>query len=121
MRLRLAVVLLLPAAAAATDWPFGGGPLQTRYSPLSQITAANVSGLKVAWTYDTGDAFPGSEMQCQPVVAHGVLYAASPRLRVFAPDAAPGARKGSFDPHADDRAAGRKPARSRLRGLMYWE
>ena len=121
MRLRLAVFLLLPAAAAATDWPFGGGPQQTRYSPLAQITPANVSGLKVAWTYDTGDAFPGSEMQCQPVVAHGIVYAASPRLRVFALDAATGALKWSFDPHADDRAAGRKPTRSRLRGLMYWE
>src|ERR1051325_11918364 len=98
MRLRLAVVLLLPAAAAATDWPFGGGPLQTRYSPLSQITAANVAGLKVAWTYDTGDAFQGSEMECQPVVAHGVLYAMSPSLRVFPLDAATGAPKWRFAP-----------------------
>ena len=121
MRRLLTLILVIPAAAAATDWPFGGGPQQTRYSPLAQITPANVSGLKVAWTYDTGDAFQGSEMQCQPVVAHGVLYAASPRLRVFALDAATGALKWSFDPHADDRAAGRKPTRSRLRGLMYWE
>src|SRR5215208_3178084 len=117
MRLRLAVFLLLPVAATATDWPFGGGPQQTRYSPLAQIAPANVSGLKVAWSYDTGDAFSGSEMQCQPVVARGVLYAASPKLRVFALDAATGALKWSFDTSE----AGRTPSRTRIRGLMYWE
>ena len=37
-------------------------------------------------------------MQCQPVVAHGVLYATSPKLRVFALDAATGALRWSFDP-----------------------
>src|SRR6187397_765336 len=116
------LTLLFCATLVAADWPdYGGNQARTRYSPLTQITPANVSSLTVAWTYDTGDAFKGSEMQCQPVVAHGVLYAASPRLRVFALDAATGAPQWSFDPHADDRAAGRKPARSRLRGLMYWE
>ena len=77
-------VLALLAAAPASDWPhYGGGPDQTRYSPLTQITPANVGQLQVAWTYDTGDAFKGSEMQCQPVVAHRVLYATSPKLRVL--------------------------------------
>jgi glucose dehydrogenase len=113
----LAVLLVVPAVTAGTDWPYSGGPGQTRYSPLTQITPANVSLLKVAWTYDTGDAFPGSEMQCQPVVARGILYAASPTLRVFALDAATGALKWSFDTSE----AGRKPTRTRIRGLMYWE
>ena len=39
-------------------------------------------------------------MQCQPVVAHGVLYATSPKLRVFALDAATGEQKWSFDPNS---------------------
>jgi quinoprotein glucose dehydrogenase len=109
----LAGVLTIPA-----DWPhYGGGPEQTRYSPLTEITPANVASLKVAWTYDTGDAFEGSEMQCQPVVAHGVLYATSPKLRVFALDAATGVLKWSFNPNADSKA----PSRTRIRGLMYWE
>ena len=56
-------------------------------------------------------------MQCQPVVAHGVLYATSPRLRVFALDAATGAVKWSFNPNADAKT----PSRTRIRGLMYWE
>ena len=117
MRFTVALVLVLGVTLSA-DWPhYGGGPDQTRYSPLTQITPANVSSLKVAWTYDTGDAYHGSEMQCQPVVAHGVLYATSPKLRVFALDAATGAPKWSFNPLEGATAL----ARTRIRGLMYWE
>jgi quinoprotein glucose dehydrogenase len=112
------LVLGLTALLSAADWPhFGGGPDRARYSPLAQITRENVAKLEVAWTYDTKDAFTGSEMQCQPVVAHGVLYATSPKLRVFALDAATGAEQWSFNPNADLKT----PARSRIRGLMYWE
>ena len=101
MRSVLFLGLLSIVGSTVADWPsYGGGPTQTRYSPLTQINTENVASLKVAWTYDTGDAFKGSEMQCQPVVAHGVMYAASPKLRVFALDAATGALKWSFDPFA---------------------
>ncbi len=119
MRSLLPVVALAALASnTSTDWPhYGGSPDQMRYSPLAEINRENVRNLKVAWTYDTGDAFPGSEMQCQPVVAHGVLYATSPRLRVFALDAATGQPRWSFDPAPD----AKKPTRTRIRGLMYWE
>ena len=116
----LAATLTTTSADAprSVDWPhYGGSPEQTRYSPLAQVTRENVGQLKVAWTYDTGDAFAGSEMQCQPVVAHGVLYATSPKLRVFALDAASGAPLWSFDPTPD----AKKPTRTRIRGLMYRE
>ena len=120
MRFALGLLALVALAGAPdTDWPhYGGSPAQTRYSPLDQITRENVATLKVAWTYDTGDAFAGSEMQCQPVVAHGVLYATSPKLRVFALDAATGRSLWSFDPNA---GRGDKPVRTRIRGLMYRE
>jgi quinoprotein glucose dehydrogenase len=109
---------LFASSTLAADWPhYGGGPDQTRYSPLTEITRANVATLRVAWTYDTRDAFDGSEMQCQPVVAHGVLYATSPKLRVFALNAATGAEIWSFDPNKDVKT----PTRTRIRGLMYWE
>jgi quinoprotein glucose dehydrogenase len=121
---RAPVVTVLQSAGQAAgtladaDWAhYGGGPDQTRYSPLTQMTRENVGSLKVAWSYDTGDAFEGSEMQCQPVVAHGVLYATSPKLRVFALDAATGALKWSFEPNKD----AKNPTRTRIRGLMYWE
>lgn len=119
--MRASVLLLfglLGVTSVSADWPhYAGGPESIRYSPLTQITPANVASLKVAWTHETHDAFEGSEMQCQPVVAHGVLYATSPRLRVFALDAATGARKWSFNPLEGDTS----PSRTRIRGLMYWE
>jgi hypothetical protein len=39
------------------DWPtHGNDPGGTRYSPLSQIDRGNVSQLRVAWTYRTGES-----------------------------------------------------------------
>ena len=112
------LLLFAGQAPPAGDWPhYAGGPESTRFSPLTQITPANVGSLKVAWTYDTRDAFKGSEMQCQPVVADGVLYATSPKLRVFALDAATGVEKWSFNPFEE----GTRPTLARIRGLMYWE
>jgi quinoprotein glucose dehydrogenase len=61
MRAHLFVLALLTAFTVPADWPhYGGGPDQSRYSPLTQITPANVGTLRVAWTYDTHDAFNGS-------------------------------------------------------------
>jgi quinoprotein glucose dehydrogenase len=94
--------LLLPLATASAqtvDWPlYGGDANNTHYSTLAQITPANVRQLKEAWRYDTGDEFPGSEMQSNPIVIDGVLYAATPRLRIIALDAATGKQLWSFDP-----------------------
>jgi len=108
-------------AAAHNDYrqwrQFGGGPNNTHYSTLDQINRANVAGLKVAWTYDTGDAFPGSEMQCNPIIIGRVLYATTPKLRVIALDAATGALRWSFDPNEGGKPLGKM----RNRGLMYWE
>ncbi len=90
--------LLLPAA----DWPINGGPNNTRYTALSQITPANVSHLEAAWTYDAHDAFKNSEMQSNPIVIDGILYATTPKLRVIALDARTGRELWSFDPSAGD-------------------
>ena len=96
---------------------YGGGHDQIRYSALDQINRRNVHRLQVAWSYDTGDAFSGSEMQCNPIVIDGVLYATTPRLRVIALDAATGVLRWSFDPYE-----GRPtPGKRRNRGLMYWQ
>ena len=78
-------------SADPNDWPvYGGNSDNTHYTTLDQISPANVAQLEVAWTYDTGDAFTGSEMQTNPIVIDGVLYGTTPRLQVFALDAATG-------------------------------
>src|SRR5215475_10048351 len=99
------------------EWrAYGGGPENTHYSALRQINRENVKELQVAWSYDTGDGFDGSEMQCNPIVVDGVLYATSPKLRVFALNAATGKELWSFDPNEGRRPAGK----ARNRGVTYW-
>ena len=95
---------------------YGGGPDNIHFSSLKQINRENVGRLSVAWSYDTRDALEGSEMQCNPVVVDGVLYATSPKLRVFALDAETGKELWSFDPNE-----GRRARRGRNRGVTYWE
>ena len=94
--------MLAPASVLAqknVDWPvYGGNSDHTHYSTIAQITPQNVSKLRVAWTYETHDEFKGSEMQANPIVVDGVLYATTPKLRVFALDAATGRELWSFDP-----------------------
>jgi len=101
----LAVVPVLgigiPRAAVAqtVDWPiYHGDEGRTHFSTLSQITPQNVKQLTVAWTFDTKDAFPGSEMQSSPIVVDGVLYATTPKQQVIALDAATGRQRWRFDP-----------------------
>ena len=103
MTIRAAILLCVPALLGAqsrsVDWPvYGGTSDNTRYSTLAQFTPQNVGRLRVAWTYATKDEFPGSEMQANPIVVDGVLYATTPKLRVFALDAATGRERWSFDP-----------------------
>ena len=94
---------------------YGGGPESLRYSALDQINRDNVGQLEVAWTYDTGDVFERSEMQCNPIVIDGVLYGTSPKLRVFALNAATGELIWSFDPF---HGGGMRQRRNR--GVIYW-
>lgn len=116
----LALLAACSRGPADRDWPaFGGDAARTQYSPLDQITTSNVSRLQVAWTYRTGDArLPGrSQIQCNPIVVSGVLYATSPQLKVFALDAATGEQKWTFNPFAagsDDHSLGVN------RGVVFW-
>jgi quinoprotein glucose dehydrogenase len=108
---------LLQAQGRSADWPvYGGNPEHTHYATLDQITPQNVTQLRVAWTYQTHDEFKGSEMQPNPIVIDGVLYATTPKLRVIALDAATGREIWSFDPNTIDPRAGRY----RHRGVVVW-
>ena len=76
---------------------FGGGPDNIHYSSLDQINRENVHSLQVAWTFDSGDQHPKSEMECNPIVVDGVLYATTPNGDVVALDAASGGLHWRFD------------------------
>jgi glucose dehydrogenase len=64
------------AAADGQDWPFhdhdAGGQ---RFSPLEQITPANVAALQPAWTFDTGV----TGIQVTPLVVGGIMYVTAGR------------------------------------------
>jgi len=106
-------------APADVDWvSHGGDSGHTQSSPLDQITPANVASLKVAWTYHAGDARPDrSQIQCNPIVVHGVLYATTPGVKVFALDAATGAQKWIFDPSKPGAEA---TSLGVNRGVVFW-
>jgi quinoprotein glucose dehydrogenase len=86
------------------------------YSPLNQINCNNVKALAPAWQFDSHDEFEGSEMQCNPLILDGVVYATTPRLRVVALDAASGKLFWDFDAHAGERLT----QKLRNRGMTYW-
>ena len=100
-------------AGDEAGWPMHGGVDNIRYSPLAQVSRDNVTKLHLAWTYDSHDAFKGSEMQSNPVVVDGVLYATTPTLKVVAVNAATGRQVWKFDP-SNGAASG---ARFRHRGV----
>src|ERR1041384_2293969 len=100
------------------DWRvYGGGPDNIHYSTLNQINVRNVRDLKVAWQYDAGDASQRSEMECNPVVIDGILFATTASLRVIALDAPSGKLLWKFDPSTEGQTG---PIDKRSRGLSYW-
>lgn len=90
------------------EWPaYGRDPGGARYSPLTDINRANVTELRVAWTYRTGDVSDGaktaetSQFQATPIMVDGMLYISTPYNRVIALDAETGAERWTYDPKID--------------------
>jgi glucose dehydrogenase len=100
-------------AVADGDWLFyGRTPRGDRFSPLTQITPANVDKLQLAWQAHTGDnARPGENkaggtgpefnFEDTPLEVNDTLYVCTGHSWVIAYDAATGKRKWKFDPHAN--------------------
>ena len=88
------------------DWPYYGGDAGgTRFSPLTQITAANVESLKVAWTYRTRDSVTATSeeasLEVTPLVVDGSMYISTPLGRVMAIDPATGTERWVFNARID--------------------
>jgi len=99
------------------EWSvYSGGPDSIRYSKLTQVNRDNVQRLQVAWTFDSGDSFPASENECNPIVVNGLLYATTPTINVVALDAGTGKLLWRFDPNAGLHIVGKM----RSRGVTYW-
>ncbi len=119
--LPIAVATLSGQCAAPprpVEWRvYGGGPASIRYSPLTQINRANVKHLKLAWTFDASDGVEDSELEVNPIVVNGTLYATTVSLNVVALDAATGRLVWRFDPYNGRKVRG---GGGRTRGVTYW-
>lgn len=101
-----------------TGWPvYLGDNASSQYSPLNQITRENVHLLKPVWEYNTENLKKDdrTQIQCNPLIVNGILYGTSPKLKVFALNAATGEQLWEFNPgnEADF-------AINVNRGLSYW-
>jgi PQQ-dependent dehydrogenase (methanol/ethanol family) len=89
----LSVALVAPAGSARqsgkdADWPTVNGTLDgQRYSPLTQINASNVKGLKVAWRFRVTKTL-GSENY--PVIVGHTAYVTTSYGNIYALNASTG-------------------------------
>ena len=102
---------------------FGGSKENIHYSSLTQIDTNNAQQLKQVWEYHTRDVDTAnhSQIQCNPIMVDGVVYGTTPKMRLFAIDAATGKEKWVFNPF--DSLKGNKMAFFALnncRGVAYW-
>jgi quinate dehydrogenase (quinone) len=103
------------APLAGDDWPhWGRTPSGTRFAPFNAITPQNVAGLKVAWTYRTGDIPKDpAAFVTTPLHVNGKLYGCTQTSMIFAVDADTGKEIWRYDPHAQGNF------RPRCRGVGY--
>jgi quinoprotein glucose dehydrogenase len=96
----------------SSEWrEYLGGPERNHYSPLKQIDSSNVKKLTTAWEYHTGDS---GQMQCNPIIVDGIMYAMSAASHPFAVNAATGKQLWKAVTVGADKF-------STSRGVTYWE
>jgi len=101
----LALGPLRAAPVSTDDWPvYGHDAGGMRYSPLADITRANVSRLQVAWTFHTGNISTGrgfqprSGFEATPIVVEGTMYLSTATNRIVALDPETGQLRWEYDP-----------------------
>ncbi|HEX4133510.1 MAG TPA: pyrroloquinoline quinone-dependent dehydrogenase [Bryobacteraceae bacterium] len=117
MRLTIFLIAALPLAAQnPADWPTYNRDLaSSRFSPLTQITPANVSKLAQAWSYkmrpDADSPNSGTMNEVTPIVVNGVMYLPAGN-RVIALDPETGKEVWRYD--LPDKLIASQ------RGVAYW-
>ena len=100
------VAAATPASPAEGDWRhYGNDQGGSRFSPLGQITPANVGALKPAWTYHTGPLPEGARasFQATPIKIGERLYLCTGYNDVIALDAETGREIWRHRPRVDPR------------------
>lgn len=114
-----------PAATTQATWDSFHGQLNAqKYSPLTQITAANVQHLEKVWEFHTDDMSDGSGKvpatvwSATPIFANDTIYIGTPFYRLIALDPGTGKVKWSFDTHTPLKATTQPALKNR--GVAYW-
>nr|USU31157.1 membrane-bound PQQ-dependent dehydrogenase, glucose/quinate/shikimate family [Methylobacterium sp. OTU13CASTA1] len=100
------------------DWPaFGNDQGGTRFSPLADLTPANVGKLAVAWEAETGPDTPGpaTALEATPIMVGDALYLCDGHNRVFALEAETGRERWRHD-----RSYGVPPSGKPCRGVAHY-
>jgi len=88
------------AGLTGEDWlTYGLNQGETRYSPLKQIDANNVTRLGLAWSYEIGPG--GGNQEATPLVSNGILYNITNWSITYALDARTGKELWRYDPMVD--------------------
>ncbi|HEY5462451.1 MAG TPA: PQQ-binding-like beta-propeller repeat protein [Hanamia sp.] len=107
---------------------YGGTKDALHYSSLTDVDTNIVNHLQVAWVYHTGDADTSihSQIECNPIIVDSIMYATSPKLKLFAINAATGKQQWLFDPvvsFSSDTVSQSKLSAifsNACRGVAYW-
>jgi glucose dehydrogenase len=108
----LAAFCTLAISQDHTTWrDYGGAADSAQYSALKQIDRSNVSQLRVAWTFPTGD---GQKYSFNPIMVDGWLYVLAKKNSIVALHADTGKEIWTYTPD---------PPASIItsRGINYWE
>jgi quinoprotein glucose dehydrogenase len=106
-----------PKAESFRSWTRSHGDSGSRrYSALTQINRDNVSRLEVAWTYRSKDG--KGNIQANPIVVDGVMFAPTVGDFIVAVDAATGTERWRFKPEIVGRK--RLEDNAARRGLVHW-
>ncbi len=104
-----------------TSWSvYGGSKDNIHYSALRQVDTANVTRLRPVWEYHTRDGDSISQIQVNSIIVDSILYGVTPKLKVFALNAATGVQKWVFDPARPINGDTPKIAINACRGLAYY-
>ncbi len=93
------LIIIYSCSSKKNEWQvYGGSKANDHYSGAKEVDTNNVALLQVAWEHHTGDSDSQTQIQVNPLMIDGILYGVTPKLKLFALDAASGKRKWLFNP-----------------------
>jgi len=110
---------IVKAESQPGNWlTYGRTYSEQRFSPLKQIDNRNAARLGLAWYFDL-DTHRGQE--ATPIVVDGVMYFSTAWSKVFALNAATGARLWSYDPKVPRQWGANACCDVVNRGVAVWQ